>query len=71
VSDGIDDEDLETPDERRRHLADLFEWWDAFYEAATPVSQADALLGFSNAMFHFRWNVEREWARDATATDEP
>lgn len=59
-----------TPDERRRRLGDLFEWWDAFYEAGTPVARADALLGFSNAFFHFRWTVEREWTANAKATDE-
>ena len=75
MSDAIDDiddeDDFETPDERRRRLVELFEWWDAFYEAATPVAQAAALLEFSNAFFHFRWNVEREWTRDTKAPDKP
>ena len=70
MSDETEDDDLETPAERRQRLVDLFEWWDAFYEAATPVAQAGALLEFSNALFHFRWNVEREWARDPKTIDE-
>jgi len=45
----------------RVRLESLFGDWDGFYEATTPVSQADALLSFANAFYHFRCTVEEGW----------
>lgn len=36
-------------------LRGLFADWEQFYEAETPVTQASALLQFSNALTHLRW----------------
>jgi hypothetical protein len=47
----------DTPEERRERLDDLFERWDAFAEATTPVDAAFALSAFTNAFFHFRNDV--------------
>ena len=51
-------------------LPTLFELWDDYYQAATPVTQADCLLAFSNAMCHLRWAYEGDLDNTAgTATD--
>lgn len=62
--DDYEDDYVETPEEGYQCLADVFEWWDAFREACGPISQADALVAFANALFHLR-NVMERWGNEA------
>jgi hypothetical protein len=55
-----DDEFLDSTSERARRRKELFEDWDRFYEASTPVAQADTLLRFANSLFHYRNEMARE-----------
>jgi hypothetical protein len=38
-------------------LAAVWQDWVAYREAATPVAQADALLAFANAFYHYTTSV--------------
>lgn len=55
-----DDSDLDTTEERYERLQALFESWDWVREATDLISQADAVLAFSNQFTHFRWQIEEE-----------
>ncbi len=52
--------DLDSDEERSRRLDNLFELWELYRSAATPVRQADFLIQFANAIFHFQGQIETE-----------
>jgi hypothetical protein len=56
-------------EEMRTRLEGLFVDWDAFYESCTPVEQADALLTFANAFYHFTETVKAGWVDEDAGED--
>ncbi|GAA1478994.1 hypothetical protein GCM10009623_34400 [Nocardioides aestuarii] len=52
-----------------RRLPNILEVWEDFRNAETPVSQADALLQFANAMTRLGWDYYGEL--DDPADDAP
>lgn len=45
-------------------LPNVFELWDDYYKAETPVAQASALIEFSNALTHMRWEYDGDLEDD-------